>query len=238
MHNVGQYSEIVPGKRINVVNGEIKWHIDDFTPDMDKYKVILAFEKAFQIWQLHFNPIVFKSTATASEAQIILHFANNGDSDLPISFDTGVLAYAFAPVDGTSDIWFNDVYKWAEMHSQGYINLQKVTVHELGHSFNLDHSSDNRDIMFPSYSPNDTINITQDTIDGIKDIYREFLVPTDPDYMHMVEFLKELFPRWRKLKILTEPQLLVIAEELDIDAKLSDLKLDTINKIWKALHSS
>lgn len=43
------------GKLTPDANGMIHWHIVNFTPDMDKFKVILAFEKCFQQWQMAFD---------------------------------------------------------------------------------------------------------------------------------------------------------------------------------------
>tara|TARA_R110000822_G_scaffold25937_17_gene78530 strand:- start:13500 stop:14225 length:726 start_codon:yes stop_codon:yes gene_type:complete len=234
-HNVLQFSEIVSGARLNVVDGEIKWHLANFTPDMDKYKVILAFEQAFAIWQEHFHPVKIVPTSEVSEAQIILNFATNGSVDLPIRFDVGTLAYAFAPTNGTSGVWINEEYQWASMHKPNMIDLKKVIVHELGHSFNLGHSADITDIMYPAYQPNSTVTLTEDTVDGIKTMYAEHLTPDDTDE-YIVDFIRELFPTKYRLRRLSEKQLLVIADELDIEATIKDLKRKTRDKIYNRLH--
>ena len=48
-------------------------------------------------------------------------------------------------------------------------------------------------------------------------------------------FIKELFPTTYRLSQLTEDQLMVIAEAIDIPASIDDLKKDTINNILKKL---
>lgn len=157
------------------IEGVIYWHVANFTEDMDKFKILFAFERAFSKWQTHFSPIRFESTDDRSKAAIVMHFKQNGDRDLPESFAQNVLAYAFFPQGESlgvhSDMYLNDALNWSEFHAVGAYNLWKVVVHELGHSFGLEHSTDIRDIMYPSYQPNDEVNITQDTIDGITKLY-------------------------------------------------------------------
>lgn len=158
--------------------GEIRWHlVEPLTRDQDKHKTIAAFEKAFSVWQKHFTPIKFVPTANAHEAPIKIHFMQNGDPHLPARFDSGVLAYAYFPQRESlgihSDMYFNDAYAWAEMHSRNHINLFKVAVHELGHAFGLDHSRIQTDIMYPTYQPNDNVVITDDTTAGIEKLYKE-----------------------------------------------------------------
>lgn len=49
-------------------------------------------------------------------------------------------------------------------------------------------------------------------------------------------FLRELFPTKSRLKKLIEPQLVHIAQSLDINASVDDLKADTLDKIWTELN--
>lgn len=48
-------------------------------------------------------------------------------------------------------------------------------------------------------------------------------------------FLKELFPTKYRLSQLIEPQLVTLAQSLDIDASVDDLKQDTLDKVWESL---
>jgi len=77
-------------------------------------------------------------------------------------------------------LYFNDAWRWDEMHSNTSIFLLKVAVHELGHSFGLYHSTDINDVMYPSYQPNEEVNITPDTIAGIVKLYGA-VTPVNPD---------------------------------------------------------
>lgn len=172
--------ETINANRIIVPkNGKITWHLreDRMTSDMQKLKVIVAFEKAFKHWEKVFHPIQFEPVSKKKNAQIIIGFYRNGDKELPVPFEKQVLAYAFAPGfhAHASDMFFDDRWDWSEMHKPGKINLFKVAVHEMGHTFNLGHSKDIRDIMYPTYQPNDSVIITNDTIKTIMELYGKYI---------------------------------------------------------------
>ena len=62
--------------------------------------------------------------------------------------------------------------------------------------------------------------------------------PIDPPTTNvgcLGKFLPKLFTSKKKLEILTEAQLLVITGELGIEAKVEDLKSETVDKIWNFL---
>lgn len=170
----GKQNAIIPK------NGVIYWHIDEkyITSDLEKYKVIIAFQKAFAEWQPYFHPVRFEATPNIKEAPIVIRFMKNGNKKLPSPFSGNTLAYAYFPNKRSlgihSDMYFNDKYKWAEAHSRGDINLFKVVVHELGHAFGIDHNNIKKDIMFPTYQPNNEVNITKDTQDAIDYLYGKY----------------------------------------------------------------
>lgn len=162
---------------IPVINGKIKWHLDEtYLPStMDKYKVILAFQKTFQIIQTEFNPIIFESTSEVKEAPIIIKFASNELKNMPEQFDEGVLAYAYGNFSNfahASDLFINLAYQWDEMHKPDKINLVKVAVHELMHALGFDHSDIQSDILFWQYQENDEINFSEDTKKKIREFYK------------------------------------------------------------------
>ncbi len=162
---------------IPVINGKIKWHLDEtYLPkSMDKYKVILSFQKTFQIIQSQFGEIVFESTGEAKEAPIIIKFASNELKNMPEPFEDGVLAYAyanFANFSHAADLFINLAYQWDEMHKPDAINLVKVAVHELLHALGFDHSDIQSDILFWQYQENDEINFSEDTKKKIREFYK------------------------------------------------------------------
>lgn len=167
----------------------IKWHLESLTPDIpNQADTIEAFRGAFQRWADVMGPIQFESTSEESEANIVCHFRFDGDPDLPEPFGPpGVLAYAFAPVNNKSEIYFDESEPWALMHSASGFNLQKVAVHEIGHSLGLGHTTTSPgDIMEAIYTPDDNINLTQDTLNGIELLYGDLMddlgrvPPVDP----------------------------------------------------------
>lgn len=225
---------------ITPINGIIYWHLDEssISTDLEKYKILFTLENAFSQWQEYFIP-TFESTNDADKAAIVFRFKVNGDRDLPFEFEDGVLAYAFFPdgksLDYTSDIYVNDFYNWQLAHTdQGY-SLFKVIVHEIGHALGLDHSSIEQDIMYPSYIPDNNVFISQDTIEGI---YKLYGTPEKscPDLIDgKIELLSSVFKSARDLSKLKETQLVEIAKSIGISASVSDLKLNTINKILKRI---
>lgn len=169
-------NSIQGAKPIPVINGEIKWHLDEsvLPAGIDKYQCIQAFEKSFQILQGAFGTIKFVSSGEAKESPIILRFRNGNEPDLPNQFGQNVLAYAFPNHDNfehASDVFFNLKYKWWDMHKPGFISIKKVCVHETLHALGFEHSNDQRDILFWQYQNNDDIILTEDTLTAIRKFY-------------------------------------------------------------------
>lgn len=226
----------------NYINANvIKWHIANFTPDMDKYKVILAFSYAFRMWQRYLDPIKLESTGRHTEANIIVNFASNRDSRLPERFENGVLAYAYAPINNKTSIWFNEEEDWGEMNDLSKIDLKKVAVHEIGHALNLGHTMVEEDIMFPTYNPTAPIVISSDSIQGIEYLYgakkRELNQGTetkDDDIVY--KLIKFWFQSDRNLHVLNHGQLLMISNALGLPATIRTPKKHIITNIYAYLN--
>ncbi|MDI6774057.1 MAG: matrixin family metalloprotease [Verrucomicrobiota bacterium] len=99
---------------------------------------------------------------------------DHGDGD-PFDGPFGVLAHAFLPNDVNpepiaGDVHFDEDETWRVGVGAG-ISLPCVSLHELGHSLGMDHSTDPDAIMFPFYQDVADPQLTQDDIDGIQSIY-------------------------------------------------------------------
>lgn len=172
------YTLLTPGAAIEPnADGEILWHILNYTPDTDESKTLNAFERAMDIWQPAFpSTIRLVPTSDAGESHIKLFFVGENHPEYKDVFDgeDGVLAYGFAPVDDEplrGYILMDDAEKWADMHSSTTKDLLTVFLHELGHVFNLGHESRVRAaVMYPSYS-GIRHELHPDDIEGIQAIY-------------------------------------------------------------------
>jgi len=133
-------------------------------------------------------------------------------------------------------MYFNEVVNWAEAHSAGNINLWKVVVHELGHAFGIHHSPDVQDIMYPTYQPNDEVNITLDTQEAIDYLYEQYRGPRQSPAFNLKEFLADLFPGKKRLWRLTERQLAKIGSALGLDVNVKYRKRRNVSTVFHALH--
>ena len=205
-------------------DGSIYWYIENFTPDMDKYKVLLAFEKCFNAWNTHLYPIRIQSTSDRSKAAIIVRFKKNGDAGLPQAFGANTLAYAYFPSGASlgihADMFFNEERNWAEMHSPSEISLWKVAVHEVGHALGIHHSQVQEDIMYPTYQPNDEVNFTLDTIGAVEHLYAD--IKRKFGGGSLMSALRHIFPGQRAINKLGKAQL----------RKIGSLFGEHISRFW------
>lgn len=163
------------------------WYVSNFTPDMDKYQVILAIEKMFGIWQRGLDQIKpigsylhFKSTDDISKAHFIISFGSHvhkfkdnwgNEHTCPFNFDGKgkVLAHAWdliidKPYGG--QIHMDDSENWGSLHSNNSTDILTALLHETGHALGLDHSQIRESIMYASYSGSKN-RLAQDDIQGL-----------------------------------------------------------------------
>lgn len=209
-----QYNTIIDKEYIltPTKDNKIYWHLENFTPDMPKYKTILAFTQAFLEWQPYFENILFVPTDDPNKAQIKMKFANNDTVGLPIKFDEETLAYAYAPYKGYyhGTMWLNEDVQWSEMSKPKHFILKLVVVHELGHIFNIGHSKHPNEIMQPVY--NEQNYITEDSILAIKDLYGDYL----NNSIDFKTYVVKLLPNEKSLRKLYKKDLIVLAELLNV----------------------
>lgn len=173
--------------------GVYYWHISNFTPDMDKFKVVLALERVMNIWQRAIDSIEpigpmisFESTKDISKAHFIFTFGSGTHKfpdqtgkihHCPFPFDGrgGVLAHAWSaitipPYGGQMHL--DEAEHWGDMHHDGRMtHLLTVVLHEMGHIFDLDHSKISRAVMYPTYNGVKT-RLHNDDIKGLTKKFR------------------------------------------------------------------
>ncbi|XP_067890527.1 matrix metalloproteinase-20-like [Heterodontus francisci] len=149
---------------------EITYRITQYTTDISQEDVDDSIKKALQIWS-DVTPLSFTKTTSNADIEILFTVDEHGDG-APFDGPSGTLAHAFAPGPGLgADAHFDDSEKWTT--EDDGINLFLVAGHEFGHSLGLDHSEDNKALMFPFYSYVETEGYTlpSDDVKGIQSLY-------------------------------------------------------------------
>ncbi|MDR1257804.1 MAG: matrixin family metalloprotease [Tannerellaceae bacterium] len=132
-------------------------------------------QAAFQKWA-DVSYFTFTKTTNSSIADITLRFAfvdGNSYGTIPgnhlayVPVSTGITTMSYI------ELIYDKDENWANGGSSG-INMNSVTLHEIGHALGLGHSDVLDAVMYSKYNSN-KINLTQDDIDGIQALY-----PTPP----------------------------------------------------------
>ncbi|XP_024179294.1 metalloendoproteinase 2-MMP-like, partial [Rosa chinensis] len=123
----------------------------------------------FETWaaNTHFN---FSQAQSAENAdlKVSFHSGDHGDG-YPFDGHQGILAQAFAPSDRRFHYDANEL--WSVGAEQGSYDLETVALHEIGHLPELDHSSVDGAIMYPTICPGVTQGLHGDDVQGIKPLY-------------------------------------------------------------------
>uniref|UniRef100_A0A8C0QS95 Peptidase metallopeptidase domain-containing protein n=1 Tax=Chelonoidis abingdonii TaxID=106734 RepID=A0A8C0QS95_CHEAB len=152
----------------------LTYRILNYTPDLPRFMVEEAIEKAFKVWS-DVTPLKFQKVARR-EADILIRFAHGAHGDsYPFDGRGGILAHAFAPGSGLGgDAHFDEGFLTPFLGT----NLFLVAAHEFGHSLGLGHSNVQGALMYPIYrywNP-DTFSLPDDDRQGIQKLYGNFSV--------------------------------------------------------------
>ncbi len=160
----------------------LRYAIQNTTPDLSAGQVTTAVEQAFALWAGH-TPLRFTPVALSAGPEIVIRFAadDHGDGS-PFDGPSGVLAHAFfpsvppAPVTAImGDAHFDEAETWTVTvpPAAGTIDLVTVAAHEFGHSLGLGHSNVAGALMAPFYGgPHRAVEA--DDIAGIQSLYGGF----------------------------------------------------------------
>ena len=195
------------------------WHVVNFSEDIDKYKIIHAFNLVFQKYQRVFDQVEPKgpflsidSTDDISKADVIISFGSfshkmtmqNGKTKLcPYPFDgkQGVLAHAFSinedhPWGG--QLHLDDSENWADMHSSTHTDLLSVFLHEMGHIFDIGHSKSKGAVMYPTYEGSNR-DLQNDDLMGINEKIRPIKQMIYNRYHSGIPYIKPRKTWWQRL---------------------------------------
>lgn len=160
----------------------VTYRIENFSPDMDIDKQREIIQIGFKRWA-DVVPLIFREVKDG-EVDIRIRFAA-GDHGDGFPFDgspswpkENILAHAFFPPSNRAgalagDVHYDEAEVWLDGRGGNGYDLLTVTVHELGHSLGLRHTSIPYSTMNPFYP---TPNVPQaDDREGIRTAYREHI---------------------------------------------------------------
>lgn len=164
-------------------DGVLKWHLNNFTPDMPKHEQLIVLRDVFASFNKRLYPLSIEPTENKEEAYFQIYFVRkdgkayneNGTKilDSPYIFEPGVLAVAYSAYGGEYQGYqlINEDFFWQMKHGGEGYKLPLVLEHEFGHNFGLDHTDVEDDLMYPSYDPNN--NWTEDSEKGLFELYKK-----------------------------------------------------------------
>jgi hypothetical protein len=147
----------------------LTYRFENFTPDLSQNSVKKSIERALKQWS-SVCPLTFSEVTSSSDITFKWGARDHGCG---IAFDgpSKVLAHAYYPgtgKDGTVD--FDEDEFWSDSNPPTGIDLATVALHELGHTFGLNHSDNRQAVMFAYYG-GILMDLFPDDIEGIQSIY-------------------------------------------------------------------
>lgn len=131
---------------------QLTWRVTKFPSNgLPKHLVRHALRHSFQVWARHADLDFVEKDAGHVDLEIRWESGRHLDCE-PLDGRGGTLAHAYLPNQGprSGDIHFDDDEDWT-LGSERGTDVIQVAVHEIGHSLGLEHSEEDRQVMFPSY---------------------------------------------------------------------------------------
>ena len=156
---------------------DLTYAIENFPAKLSREDVEITVRKALQMWS-NMSQLTFTRVTAKPDINIKFVTGFHGDGH-PTDGPGMELAHAFSPLNNTGlagDIHFDGDETFTVNGGNG-VDLLWVTVHELGHSLGLKHTSHTDSVMFPyykGYTPN--LQLDSDDKEGIQQLYGESLL--------------------------------------------------------------
>lgn len=134
-----------------------------------------AVKRAFETWanatRFRFEEV--PNNGGASDLKIGIEKGAHGD-DLNFDGPGGTTAHAFGPPSGILHFDGDDMYRFSVDAPLGSdkVDVESLSLHEIGHLLGLDHSTIEEAVMFPTlYLGVRKTRLARDDLDGIKKLY-------------------------------------------------------------------
>ena len=174
---------MIPDANLKHKDGVVTWWLANYTDDIDKFEQVVAFKDIFMHYERENFPLRYESVKTKQQADIKIYFVQEdglvvaGEETFmcPINLSDDVLAAAYAPYGGEWQgyVFVNDNLFWElkDGDKEDRHNLVSTLIHEIGHTFNMDHSSNPKDIMY--YMEQDGQEWGDDSIGLLFNLYKD-----------------------------------------------------------------
>lgn len=193
--------KILQNRQLPWKAGVIKWHLANWSKDMDKHKQVSIFKDTFAMFNHELWPLRFESTDNVGEAEMKIYFVDDDDKirvngttkDSPFIFSdspsTIAVAYPYYPgFEHSMTMFVGDRHFYAYKDQAGSFMLSKVILHEGLHSLGLDHTNAKSDILNPVYDVKNYF--TQDSRDGLNHLHgkaRTKRLASDPAGQYLIK---------------------------------------------------